>query len=355
MRLTRRFHVGDLLALVTGEEGVSPRGSDGLLALVWYMMRYAAFAADDFECAYQALRGAVLAAYPELGAYTAADVPPPELLPAWRRRRAAEFGRYLVAPVLPPTHSLLTAPAARRPPDPFALRRAEEDRARVAAEARAAAEGGAGAVANAAAGVATAAAAGAVAGAAADDGAHGEGTDAPATEPPATGAGPTGSRLRRRFHVGDLLALTTGRPEVARAGAAGAKALIEYMTDRSLESFGPGGLLGRRVELRAALLAAYPEFGAYTAADVPPPEFLELWRRRREREFGRYLVVPVLPASHPLRAPPRVEPHGVEPHAPPQAELPAELPAHPTSTARASRATRRQGAAPAATAARAAR
>lgn len=104
--LTRRFHVGDLLAVVTGEEGLSPRGVPGVQALLAHMTRYAPFAAEDVDRVHDAFRAALLAAYPELGAFTADDVPPPELLPLWRRRRERELGCYLAVPVLPASHPL---------------------------------------------------------------------------------------------------------------------------------------------------------------------------------------------------------------------------------------------------------
>lgn len=265
--LTRRFYVGDLLAITTGTYDASPRGILGVLTLLRYMTRYAAFPVEDDAQLTRALRAAILATYPELAAYVAADVPPPELLPAWRKRREREFGRYLPAPQLPPTHPLFTEPATHRA---FAGDGSTDRRDVDVANIRGDSD---------------------------EDLADAAAAPTPALALPPAAMHATAPRLRRRFHVGDLLAVTTGRPDVARRGVVGTTALMEYLADRPLTAFevdayGP--------EVRAALLAAYPELGAYTEADVPPRELLPLWLRRREREFGRYLAAPRLPPAHPL-------------------------------------------------------
>lgn len=285
MRPTRRFHVGDLLAVVMGDARASRRGLRGAIALVRYVTRYRAFAFDDEGGWADAARAAVLAAHPGLGTYGAADVPPPELLAAWRRRRAREFGAYLPAPQLPLAHPLLAGPAATW------MHVSDEDEGLVEATAQRQADQ----AAQAALAV-----------------------DAPADAPV---AGRPVARLRRRFHIGDLLALTTEHEGASRRGARGPLALVWYMADRAggrVDGGSPGTdnmLDTYGAACRAAVLTAYPELGAYTAADVPPAELLDVWLGRREREFGCYLPAPRLPAAHPLctPAPPNGAPVGGAP------------------------------------------
>ncbi|GJG89848.1 hypothetical protein tb265_50290 [Gemmatimonadetes bacterium T265] len=296
----RRFHVGDLLAAVMHAPGASPRGFVGLAVLRCYMAGRPPAPDADFLADCRAYAGdfaaAVLAAYPELGAY-ADDVPPPlELRALWLRRRAQEFGRYLPAPRLPATHPLRRHRTGGRgcigppgTPPPAAGRAPGTDRRLFDTCA---------------------------------DPAYAARLPSPPARP--AGGAPEPARApRRRVHVGDLLAIVMDR-DVAPRGVAGAVALLRAMAGDSAAT--PDVLAGYRADFRAAVLAAYPALGTYGAADEPPDELRDVWLRRRALEFGRDAVAPLLPAGHPLRAPA------------PSAARPAPTPlAEATPTDRASR------------------
>lgn len=120
--------------------------------------------------------------------------------------------------------------------------------------------------------------------------------------------------LRRRFHISDILSMTTGQV-VSRRGTRGVRALCAYMAERpygpgqavpfTADPYGdalPDAYVRHLDDFRAAILTAYPELSAYEADDVPPSEFRHLWVRRRAAEFGEYLELPHLAPAHPLRA-----------------------------------------------------
>ncbi len=295
--LTRRFHVGDLLAAVMRTMRVSPRGFAGVAALRCYMAGrpptgpddtfYEFLAvADDYE---DDLAAAVLAAYPEFGTF-AEDVPPPqELVAIWLRRREREFGRYLPAPMLPAAHPL----RGWAPDAPWAL-------ARPGAPPAAAVRLPGPYIRLSDACTRFAACADPV-------------RDAASRDSPTVGAvvGVSGGlrqspgRVPRQFHIGDLLTVVMDCI-VSPRFFEGAVAVLRGMADQPVASsdvFAP-----YCEDFRAAILATYPTLGAYTAADAPPHELLAVWLRRREREFGRYLLAPQLSVTHPLRVRPRAAP-----------------------------------------------
>lgn len=123
---------------------------------------------------------------------------------------------------------------------------------------------------------------------------------APYTDPP------TITPPYRRFHLGDVLSLTTG-VLLSPRGWAGLGALVAHLCGRPIpltalhhidvadESQVVEGL---DQALRAHLLRAHPALATYTADEVPEGEFTGLWLRRRIREHGRYLAVPPLPPVH---------------------------------------------------------
>lgn len=121
--LHRRFHIGDVLSLVTGQV-VAPRGARGVRALCAYMAaRPYGTGSDDplapdpygdtipeaYRRYLRDFRTALLSEYPDLSAYEADDVPTSEFQMLWVQRRAAEFGQYLVVPRLAPDHPLRAA------------------------------------------------------------------------------------------------------------------------------------------------------------------------------------------------------------------------------------------------------
>lgn len=111
--LRRRFHISDILSVVTGRV-VSQRGARGVDALLRYMAGHSDI---DFEVLvrYETdFRDALLAAYPDLGTVDVQDVPPQEFLDQWLRRRAREFGAYRAVPLLPREHPLRASDGARR-------------------------------------------------------------------------------------------------------------------------------------------------------------------------------------------------------------------------------------------------
>lgn len=281
VRLTRRFHVSELLAVVRRDLLGGRGGAGALVDLYCHMAGRSPLLADDdpfLDIALDYLddfAAAVLAAYPALGAYAGQVAPPAEFRDAWYRSREREFGAYLKAPLLPDAHPLRRAAPA-----------------------------------------------GDATGDVDNNGAGGVPVDT--TVPAATSAA-------RHFHVTDLLALVMREPGVSYRSGAGVYALLRAMGGH------PGGpdlvyasvrdedvRAGRYDAFRTALLDAYPALGAYATATAPPREFHGVWVRRREREFGRYHAVSrltpppevLLPAAPPPAAPlPNAPPAGPRPRA----------------------------------------
>ncbi|HEY0779001.1 MAG TPA: hypothetical protein VGD56_13605, partial [Gemmatirosa sp.] len=265
----------------------SARGSAGLTALRSYMAGRAPagpgdgpvdFVVDANEDYADDFTAAVLAAYPELGAYAADVAPPGELQALWLRRREREFGRYLSAPMLPALHPLRDGtrggppagdtididargsdapPGARPGPPRVQPLYAWRGHAPLFKTCDRLTAGHAPPIITTAApaGIAAASAAGV---------------------PP-----------RQRFHVGDLLSVVMDRM-VSPRGYRGALALLRYMADQPTadEPWADTDAFARYAgDFRAALLAAHPALGAFGKDDEPPEELRPVWLRRREREF----------------------------------------------------------------------
>lgn len=101
---TRAFHIGDLLSVVTGVI-LSPRGELGVAALYAYLCGRPV-PLRDAPRVNTALREHIVAVHPGLDGYHGVEVPLYEFAGAWVRRRAREFGPYLVVPPLPREHPL---------------------------------------------------------------------------------------------------------------------------------------------------------------------------------------------------------------------------------------------------------
>lgn len=110
---TRRFHVGDVLSIVTGIV-LSPRGLVGIRDLYEYMAGRVVSFYEVQEVAGRYYRDWLLLQHPDLGLFRPAEVPLEEFVPEWVERRAREVGRYLHVPPIPRDHSLY--PPAWRPP-----------------------------------------------------------------------------------------------------------------------------------------------------------------------------------------------------------------------------------------------
>lgn len=110
----RRFHVGDVLSIVTGIV-LSPRGLVGVRDLYEYLAggRFVSFY-EVQESTDRYYRSWLLLQHPSLGLFRPAEVPLEEFVPEWVERRAREFGRYLAVPPIPHDHAL--HPPTWRPP-----------------------------------------------------------------------------------------------------------------------------------------------------------------------------------------------------------------------------------------------
>lgn len=101
----RQFHIGDLLAVVLDAPDVAPRGIYGVRALLAYMAGVAVSISDYVEYA-EDFRSAILDVHPGLATFCRDAAPSREMAPEFVRRRVAEFGAYLTAPLLPADHPL---------------------------------------------------------------------------------------------------------------------------------------------------------------------------------------------------------------------------------------------------------
>jgi hypothetical protein len=102
--------------------------------------------------------------------------------------------------------------------------------------------------------------------------------------------------IRKAFHIGDILTLTTGYILSPR-GSAGVRELEHHLAGRQLEAWERIVYTGA---FRSALLQQHPGLPEFSDEEIPPPELLHIWLARRIAECGEYLTVAPLTASqHP--------------------------------------------------------
>lgn len=90
---------------------LSPRGAPGIAALYAHLLGRP-YAPGDPERYNAPLREHLLACFPGLSTFRAGEVPTYEFVGDWVRRRAREFGTYLVVPPLPAADGFDTGAAA---------------------------------------------------------------------------------------------------------------------------------------------------------------------------------------------------------------------------------------------------
>ena len=101
------WHIGDILAVITGDYSPAPRGGAGCDALEDYLAGRPL--SESERCFFSdAFPEALLLQHPGLAMFRK-DMPlPPELMSEWLRRRIAEFGEYLPVTPLPRDHPACT-------------------------------------------------------------------------------------------------------------------------------------------------------------------------------------------------------------------------------------------------------
>ena len=94
----------------------------------------------------------------------------------------------------------------------------------------------------------------------------------------------------KRFHLGDVLTVTTGKL-LSPAGMTGVYAILKHLTGEPIFTHQIGRVLG---EATPHLLAQFPALAAETGEDVTP-EGHSLWLVEKSRIYGEWFDVAQLP------------------------------------------------------------